>query len=181
MKKRYLKRMFIITLMIFCSVCVSRAAFAAAGSSPEPISVSYPDGEYSIEVNMTGGSGRASISSPTLLIVKDGCAYARILWSSVYYDYMLIDSARYEKLTKDDGNSEFEIPITVMDDAMTVIADTTAMGEPVEIEYKLTFYRDTIASKSQIPQEAAKRVLVIALCIIIFGGILNHILKKRNQ
>lgn len=175
-------------LMILCALCVSRApvffiqAFAASEQQPpKPVSISYPDGEYSIEVNMTGGSGRASISSPTLLIVEDGHAYARILWSSMYYDYMLIDGVRYENLTTDGGNSEFVIPITVMDDAMTVIADTTAMGHPVEIEYKLTFYRDTIASKSQIPQEAAKRVLVIALCIIIFGGILNHILKKRNQ
>ncbi|MBQ3425703.1 MAG: hypothetical protein IJH37_00990 [Clostridia bacterium] len=175
-------------LMIICSLCVSRtmlfSAQAIAASEPQaskPVSVAYADGEYSIEVNMTGGSGRASISSPTLLIVEDGYAYARLLWSSIYYDYMLIDGVRYENLTTDGGNSEFVIPITVMDDAMTVIADTTAMGHPVEIEYKLTFYRDTIASKSQIPQEAAKRVLIIALCIIIFGGILNHILKKRNQ
>lgn len=148
---------------------------------PESVSISYPDGEYSIEVNMTGGSGRASISSPTLLIVQDGCTYAQLLWSSMYYDYMLIDGVRYENLTTDGGNSKFEIPITAMDEAMTVIADTTAMGDPIEIEYQLTFYQDTIDSKSQIPQEAAKKVLVIALGMIIVGGILNHILKKRSR
>ena len=148
---------------------------------PEPVSVSRSDGEYSIEVNMTGGSGRASISSPTLLIVRDGKAYAKLLWSSAYYDYMIVDGEVYYNLTTDGGNSTFEIPITVMDDAMPIIADTTAMGDPLEIEYTLTFYSESIGSKGQIPQEAAKKVLVIAAVIIIIGGILNYFVKKRRK
>lgn len=149
--------------------------------SPEPVGISRADGEYSIEVNMTGGSGRASISSPTLLIVRDGKAYARLLWSSTYYDYMIIDGTYYYNQTTDGGNSTFEIPITVMDEAMPVIADTTAMGDPLEIEYTLTFYPESIGSKSQIPQEAAKKVLVIAIVIIVVGGILNYFVKKKRK
>lgn len=152
-----------------------------AHEPPKPVSVSRSDGEYSIEVNMTGGSGRASISSPTLLIVRDGKAYARLLWSSAYYDYMIIDGEYYYNQTTDGGNSTFEIPITVMDGAMPVIADTTAMGEPVEIEYTLTFYSETIGTKGQIPQEAAKKVLVIAMIIIVAGGILNYFVKKKRK
>lgn len=148
---------------------------------PEPVSISRSDGEYSIEVNMTGGSGRASISSPTLLTVRDGKAYAGLLWSSAYYDYMIIDGQYYYNQTTDGGNSTFEIPITVMDGAMPVIADTTAMGDPVEIEYTLTFYSDSIGSKSQIPQEAAKKVLVIGIFIIVAGGILNYFVKKKRK
>ena len=148
---------------------------------PEPVSVSRDDGEYSIEVNMTGGSGRASISSPTLLIVRDGKAYARLLWSSVYYDYMIVGEETYFNLTDDGGNYAFEIPITVMDDGMPVIADTTAMGEPVEIHYTLTFYEESIGTKGQIPQEAAKKVLFIALAIIIVGGILNYYIRKKRK
>lgn len=151
------------------------------GQTPEPVSVPRSDGEYSIEVNMTGGSGRASISSPTLLIVRDGKAYARLLWSSAYYDYMIIDGEYYYNQTTDGGNSTFEIPITVMDDALPIIADTTAMGDPVEIEYTLTFYSESIGSKSQVPQEAAKGVLVIAAVIIVAGGILNHFMKKKRK
>lgn len=64
---------------------------------------------------------------------------------------------------------------------MPIIADTTAMGEPVEIEYTLTFYSESVGSKGQIPQEAAKKVLSIAVVIIVVGGILNHFVKKKRK
>lgn len=161
------------------------SANVAAGTTHDDgygaVAVDMPDGEYSIEVNMTGGSGRASVSSPTWLIVTEGHAYAKLLWSSSYYDYMLIDEVRYDNLTDDGSNSTFVIPITKMDDEIDVIADTTAMGDPVEIEYHLTFYSSTIDDKDAIPQEAAIKVLWIALAIIVVGGILNYVLKKRRK
>ena len=155
-------------------------AFLLTGK-PEPVTVDYPDGEYSIEVNMLGGSGRASISSPTLLIVRGGKAYARLLWSSTHYDYMLLGSTRFDNLTKDGGNSTFEIPIPVMDQTIPVIADTTAMGDPIEIRYELSFYSATIGSKGNIPQEAAKKVLIIAALILGFGWILDYLVKKKRK
>lgn len=153
----------------------------AAAETIEPITMDMEDGEYSIEVNMTGGSGRASISSPTLLIVRDGKAYARLLWSSVYYDYMILDGGYFYNLTEDGGPSSFEIPITQLDEPMSVIADTTAMGEPVEIQYTLTFYAETVGNKGQIPQESAKLVLAIAAAIIAVGGVLNYFVKKKRK
>ncbi|MBR7075946.1 MAG: hypothetical protein IKI32_03380 [Lachnospiraceae bacterium] len=149
--------------------------------TPVPVDINYPDGEFSIEVNMIGGSGRASISSPTWLFVRDGKAYARLLWSSAYYDYMIIGDQKFYNLTKDGGNSTFEIPIVVMDEAFPVIADTTAMGDPVEIRYELTFYSMTVGSKGKIPQEAAKKVLIIAAAILVVGFVLNLILKKKRK
>ena len=157
-----------------------QAAQAGSLPPPEAVYVDLPDGEYSIEVNMTGGSGRASISSPTLLIVRGGRAYARLIWSSAYYDYMTIEKDWFYNLTTDGGNSTFEIPITAMDDPISVVADTTAMGDPLEIEYTLTFYSDSIGEKGQIPQEAAKKVLVIAAVIIVAGGVLNWYVKKKR-
>ena len=148
---------------------------------PVPVEVNYPDGEYSIEMNMIGGSGRASISSPTWLYVRDGKAYVKLLWSSSYYDYMIIGDKTYYNMTTDGGNSTFEIPIVVMDEAFPVIADTTAMGDPVEIRYELTFYSMTIGSKGRIPQEAAKKVLIIAAAILVVGGVLNFILKRKRK
>ena len=147
----------------------------------KPVELDMPDGEYSIEVNMTGGSGRASVSSPTWLIVEDGKAYARLLWSSSYYDYMIVGGTKYLNQTTDGSNSTFKIPITALDDEIDVIADTTAMGDPVEIEYHLTFYSGTIGEKNLIPQEAAIVVLELALVVIVVGGILNYILKKRRK
>ena len=146
-----------------------------------PAAVKMEDDTYSIEVNMIGGSGRASVSSPTWFIVKDGKAYARLLWSSSHYDYMKISGIKYENESTDGGNSTFTIPVAVFDQPIRVIADTTAMGDPVEIEYELTFYKDTINSVTKVPQEAAKRVIYIALIIIIVGGVLNLVLKRRKK
>ena len=147
----------------------------------EPVFLPRADGEYSIEVNLAGGSGRANVSSPTLLTVRKGKAWARLLWSSPYYDYMVVDGTLYENLTTDGGNSAFEIPVTAMDAPMAVVADTTAMGDPLEIEYTLTFYSESLGDKSQIPQEAAKKVLFISLAIIAVGAVLNYFVKKRRR
>ena len=153
----------------------------APAEALEPVAVSHPDGQYAIEVTLTGGSGRASVSSPTMLIVRDGKAYARLLWSSAYYDYMLLGGVRYDNLSTDGGNSTFEIPIPAMDAPVDVIADTTAMGDPVEIQYQLTFYAESVGDVRQVPQEAAKYVLMISLAIIVLGGVLNHFVKKGRR
>ena len=147
----------------------------------EAVPVDLDDGEYSIECNMTGGSGRASISSPTILMVKDGRAYAHLLWSSTYYDYMLLGGEKFLNQTTDGGNSTFDIPITAFDEGITVIADTTAMGDPVEIEYVLTFYSDSIGDKGLVPQEAAKKVLIYAAVVIAVGGVLNYFVKRKRS
>ena len=159
-----------------------KAQREAAAASLEAVPMDMEDGEYSIEVNMTGGSGRASISSPTLLIVRDGRAYARLIWSSAYYDYMILgEDAYFYNLTEDGGPSTFEIPITALDEPVPIVADTTAMGEPVEIRYALTFYAESVGDKGQIPQESAKLVLLIAAVIILGGGALNWFIKKKKK
>lgn len=84
--------------------------------------------------------------------------------------------------TNEEGmNSVFEIPLLALDEPVSVIADTTAMGAPHEIDYTLTFYSDSIGSKSQLPQEAAKRVVAVAMAIIVGGGILNYFVNKRRR
>lgn len=155
--------------------CLCRTAQA------EPLSVDKEDGEYAIDVSMTGGSGKATVVSPTVFLVKDGKAYAKLQWSSSNYDYMIVDGEKYLPVNEDGGNSVFEIPILAVDEEMPVIADTVAMGAPREIQYTLTFYSASIGSKSQMPQEAAKRVVAVALVIIIGGGILNYFVNKRNR
>ena len=61
------------------------------------------DGDYTAEVKMEGGSGKASVTSPTGFTVKDGKVTASVEWSSPYYDYMLIGDDKYEPVNKD-GN-----------------------------------------------------------------------------
>lgn len=98
-----------------------------------------PDGSYWIRVSMTGGSGRASISSPTGFYVKDGQATADIHWSSASYDYMKLDGVRYDAFTDAAGHSAMTIPVAALNTAIPVLADTTAMSKPYEIEYELSF------------------------------------------
>ena len=153
----------------------------AKAQDPQAVQIDMPDGDYSIEVTLMGGSGRASLTTPTWMYVQGGKGYARLLWSSPHYDYMILDGRTYYNETEDGGNSSFTIPITAMDLPVDIIADTTAMGDPVEIAYTLTFYEETIGSRSRVPQEGALRVLAAAALFIVAGGIINHFVKKRRQ
>ena len=145
------------------------------------VKMNMEDGEYSIQVDLEGGSGKAGVVSPTVLIVRDGRAFTKLQWSSSNYDYMIVDGEKYLPVNEEGMNSIFEIPILAMDEPVEVIADTTAMGIPHEVEYTLLFYADSIGSKGQLPQEAAKRVVGVALVIIVGGGILNYFVNKRNR
>ncbi len=147
----------------------------------DPVSMDLEDGEYSIEVVLTGGSGKATVSSPTILEITDGKTYAHLTFSSSNYDYMIVGDQTYQNETTGGGYSRFTIPITAMDAEMPVIADTTAMGGQTEISYTLHFYSESVGSKDQLPQEAAKKVVVVALIIIIGGGFLNSFIKKRRR
>ncbi len=142
------------------------------------VKMNMEDGEYSIQVDLEGGSGKAGVVSPTVLIVRDGRAFTRLQWSSSNYDYMIVDGEKYLPVNEEGMNSIFEIPILAMDEPVEVIA---AMGTPHEVEYTLLFYADSIGSKGQLPQEAAKRVVGVALVIIVGGGILNYFVNKRNR
>ena len=106
------------------------------GKKPEDLKLE--DGTYETDVTLTGGSGRASVESPAKVEIKDKEATATIIWSSPNYDYMIVDGEKYEPVNKD-GNSTFEIPVTVFDAEMEVTADTVAMSTPHEIEYTLNF------------------------------------------
>ena len=152
----------------------------AALEPVEAVTVELEDGEYAVSVDLIGGSGKATVVSPPLLIVRHGRAYARLEWSSSNYDYMIVGTETYWNLSEEGANSVFEIPVGCWDTEMPVIADTTAMGTPHEVSYTLTFYQDSIAGKGTLPREGAKRVVVTALVIIVLGGILNHFLKKRR-
>ena len=96
------------------------------------------DGEYSAQVVLEGGSGRATVDSPAALTVADGKMTATIVWSSPNYDYMIVDGEKYLP-TNTEGNSTFVIPVAALGTPLSVTADTVAMSTPHEIEYTLTF------------------------------------------
>ena len=104
------------------------------------MSVDKEDGEYAIDVSMTGGSGKATVVSPTVFLVKDGKAYAKLQWSSSNYDYMIVDGEKIlNENTNENGYSTFTIPVSGFDCDIAVVGDTVAMSTPHEIEYTLNF------------------------------------------
>ena len=99
----------------------------------------FQDGTYQMEVELLGGSGRASVTSPAKVEIKDGKAVATLEWSSPNYDYMKVGEEKFLPVNQGGETSMFEIPVTVFDRKMAVAADTTAMSTPHEIEYTLQF------------------------------------------
>lgn len=108
------------------------AAAGEAALGPE-------DGTYQMEVELFGGSGRASVTSPAKVEIKDGKAVATLEWSSPNYDYMVVDGEKYLPVNTEE-NSVFQIPVEAFDQDIVVIADTVAMSTPHEIEYTLNFH-----------------------------------------
>ncbi|MBO5293504.1 MAG: iron transporter [Lachnospiraceae bacterium] len=119
--------------------------------NPEPVkeetqskgSIELADGDYTVELTFEGGSGKAKILSPATITVAGESMTAAIQWSSPNYDYMVVEGEKYLPVNTE-GNSVFEIPVSVLDEPMTVIGDTVAMSTPHEIEYTLTFHSDTL-------------------------------------
>ena len=99
----------------------------------------FQDGTYQMEVELLGGSGRASVTSPAKVEIMDGKAVATLEWSSPNYDYMVVDGEKYLPVNTE-GNSVFQIPVEAFDQDIAVIADTVAMSTPHEIEYTLNFH-----------------------------------------
>lgn len=176
-----MKYMIKIMPVLFLTLMLAGPVSVAAAQKENGIETDLEDGEYSIQVDLEGDSGKASVSSPTLMLVKNGRMYAELQWSSSNYDYMIVDGEKFQNESEEGRNSVFTIPVTALDDKMEVIADTLAMGAPHEIDYTLTFYEASIGSKGQLPQEAAKRVVAVAMVIIVGGGILNYFVNKRNR
>ena len=180
MERKEMKYMIKIMPVLFLALMLAGPVSVAAAQKENGIETDLEDGEYSIQVDLEGGSGKASVSSPTLMLVKNGRMYAELQWSSSNYDYMIVDGEKFQNESEEGRNSVFTIPVTALDDKMEVIADTLAMGAPHEIDYTLTFYEASIGSKGQLPQEAAKRVVAVAMVIIVGGGILNYFVNGNS-
>lgn len=97
------------------------------------------ENEYLVPVTLEGGTGKTTVDSPTKVRVEDGQYIVTICWSSKYYDYMKVDDVKYLPISEEGENSVFEIPFSDLSKPLPVIADTTKMSEPHEIEYTLTF------------------------------------------
>ncbi|MEA4968904.1 MAG: hypothetical protein VB051_00070 [Candidatus Pelethousia sp.] len=144
---------------------VSILALAALFCLPSALAAQAPaDGNYTIEATLSGGSGRASVASPAALAVRKGVATATVVWSSPYYEYMLLDGAYYYPI-QSEGNATFAIPVR-LDEDMPFAAQTIAMSEPHEVQYTLRFDSTTLKPLSGGGQTIAVIAVSIAAVLI---------------
>lgn len=112
------------------------------------VSVQNPvpqEGTYTCEVVLSGGSGRAGVTSPAKLVSDGKTLTATIEWSSPNYEYMIVDGTQYDPI-QTEGNSTFEIPVT-LDTVLAVSASTVAMSQPHLVDYTLYFDSASLAAK----------------------------------
>ena len=162
---------------IGCIIMLSILLLAAV--SGETLAAALPeDGQYDIDVTLSGGSGRVAIESPAQLTVADGAATAVIIWSSPYYEYMLVDGVYYYPVSND-GNSVFEIPVS-LDTEMAVSGQTVAMSQPHEIDYTLYFDSDSLVSPGSGGSDTIK-IAVAAAAVLIVTAVLIFLFIKRKK
>ena len=133
------------TLLFRADSLPQDAFLEARGTSAADLKLE--DGEYTVDVTLAGGSGRARVESPAKLTVSGGAFTVTIAWSSSNYDYMVVDGVQYDPVNTE-GNSVFELPLTAFDTPVAVQADTTAMSQPYLIDYTLTFDSASVTSAS---------------------------------
>ena len=142
----------------------------------DPVIITPEQGNYTMNVTLSGGSGKASVESPAKVTVSGNVATAELVWSSPNYDYMVAGGQKYLPVNTE-GNSVFQIPITDVDKPVTVLADTTAMSVPHEIEYQLVF-----DSASMTKEKAETGSVPLHLGMILMGGVCGLIwIRSRRK
>lgn len=139
--------------------------------------VGLKNGRYTVRFTMTGGTGKAYIESPAVMEVKDQSAIVTLVWSSEHYDYMVVNGEKYLPVNES-GNSVFEVPLMALDEPFPVIADTTAMSEPHEIEYALTF---DSAAIEQIKGGNRGAVVITVIVLIAAACAVTMIRKMKHK
>jgi len=169
-----MKRLFFALTMAIFMLASTGTVFAGEADSVqiEQPELGLKDKIYNVKVNLEGGSGRATVESPTTLFVQNGKGILHVTWSSPNYDYMIVNGEKYLQVNKE-GNSEFDIPmIGKLDEPFTVVADTVAMSKPHEIEYTLTV--SVIHSK-------LSTILISCGIGLIVASIILMVIKKRAK
>ncbi|MBR1909612.1 MAG: hypothetical protein IJ821_03400, partial [Lachnospiraceae bacterium] len=91
-----------------------------------------------VAITMEGGSGKAYVKSPVEISERDGVTYAKLIWNSKNYDYVIVDGEKYLN-ENPGGQSTFTVPVKSFDEPFDFTGDTVAMSKPHEIEYTITW------------------------------------------
>lgn len=133
----------LIGMMLLLALAFGAALAEAALPEGEVV----PDG-----FSFSGGSGRVTITCPKL-VVSAGEAAATLVFSSPNYPRLALDGVVYEA-AHDGDTSVFEVPAPLNAD-FTVVATTTAMSQPHDIEYTLRITLGEAVPAEDAPETAA--------------------------
>lgn len=173
-------------------------SFAVGTAAPLVAQAAEPpaDGSYTIEVELGGGSGKSTVESPAALEVDGGAMTATIVWSSTNYDLMVVDGVEYQPTTLD-GGATFEIPVSTLDEALPVSAETVAMSTPHMIDYTLTFDSASLgqagastaesatsasAAPADVASEGSNLPLIIGGCaaVVVVAAVVVFALRRKG-
>lgn len=132
------------------------------------------DGEYRVDVKLSGGSGKASVKSPARVGVRDGDIKAEIRWDSPNYDYMEIEGEEYYPVNED-GDSVFIVDAE-LDREIPVKAETLAMSEPHMIDY--TLYFDSASLKKE---ESGSVFIAAAIVVAVLAGFIAALVMRKRM
>ena len=175
--------------IIFLAASLPTSSLNAEGLSAvreSSVVKDLPNGVYTCTAMLSGGTGRASLSDPCQVTLHDGVGVARIEWSSQYYDYMIVGSTTYYPVN-DGGDSVFEIPISGFDIPIDVVADTTALSQPYEIEYQITFYSSSLQQKSSTNGPGWPIVVIVigmfavGYCVVLYAAHRTHQTAREQR
>ncbi len=136
---------------------VSADSLNPAESEAAAAGTGIRDGTLSVDIRLEGGSGKAYIKSPVTVNVSGGDMKAVLVWNSKNYDYMIVDGVRYDNETPGEESS-FTVPVKSIDAPLNIIADTTAMSTPHEIEYVIYWEKNDAAAEEDDAFDAAGAV-----------------------
>ncbi len=103
----------------------------------------------------SGGTGRVTLSCPEVFI-RDGQAYASLVFDSGSYSYVKVGGKSYEGINTED-TSTFEIPVQ-LNRNNTIVGCTTKMSAAHEITYSIFVYiedRDGESSGSSSREDSS--------------------------
>lgn len=164
-----------------CLIALLPSALLSNISRAETSTKALEDGNYSVEAVLKGGSGRVSIESPVLIEAVGGKITATFIWSSSFYEYMLVDGQKFlpESRDKKNDTTTFRIPLKSLE-TFPFVAQTSKMSRPYDIEYSIEFDLSTLKKTSQY--DALRTAILFAAIgvIIAFAVLLGRRISKKK-
>ncbi len=146
--KKHLQKNIAILLtltVLFCVTSCTSQGVTFVNQTNEEEAFSTVKETWLVDITFEGGTGKAYIESPVEVTSVDGDLSAVFVWSSVNYDYMIVNGVRYDN-ENPGGPSTFTVSLDNITEPLTVIGDTVAMSTPHEIEYTVVWGEKTVTS-----------------------------------